>query len=244
MAALQLCRGPEPSQLLLNTLALYTACEAGDTAMAQRLLDTDLCVPEALSGIFGYSCLHAAVVGDHTSTIAYLLRVAPHLVHVFWWVGSQFSPQGHHAHHRGRGGGLGLCVVSTHSTLPPSTSLSGGDDITRARQDRAQAGDVGGRSTALHVAAVLNRVQAARMLLDAGADPEARDSLGRTPRCLVHSRELLDLFDEDGPRSLWEAARIGSVSDVEHYLSLRHEGPAEEMTVRRCVQQHGRVCGR
>jgi hypothetical protein len=51
------------------------------------------------------------------------------------------------------------------------------------------------QKTALHLAVERNNVHFAQLLLSAGADPEVKDSLNKTPENYAHSAEMIALFN-------------------------------------------------
>ncbi len=79
------------------------------------------------------------------------------------------------------------------------------------------------KATALHLAALHNRHEAVRLLLDAGADPSATDASGATPLTTASQdgadREIIDaLLAAGAPLDFLTAVNLGRLDDAEAML--------------------------
>ena len=86
--------------------------------------------------------------------------------------------------------------------------------------------------TALHKAAQKGHAAVCKMLLEAGADPDAKDKRDRTPRSLAagvcSALVLVVVWSRDGRRdsagwSIYVARHLCRLSLARHALALRHK---------------------
>jgi len=99
-----------------------------------------------------------------------------------------------------------LCAAPIHEAarkgdLAALSSLLNRDRSLVNERDREHEGAyevVGKGWTPLHWAAYSGQLQAARLLLDRGADPKARDAFGFTPLHYAAEKELVDLLLDRG----------------------------------------------
>ena len=150
---------------------LHVAAAKGADAAVRYLLDhgADPCATDA----FGTTPLFEAVVNAH-ATGAAMLRAAGGTLGLR---SAAAAAPGHESGaavaRRGRDAGTLMCAVASSGDVPfLAALLANGLSADAADYDRR---------TGLHLAAALGRTQVLSLLLDAGANPSARDNFGRTP---------------------------------------------------------------
>jgi len=156
-------------------LDVFEAAAAGDAARVRTLLTADLSLRDAHAPD-GWTPLHLAGHFRHTGVIDVLL-----------------------AH----GASVNAVSRNADANAPLHAAAAGGADTTLMRR-LVQAGArvnhrQSGGYTALHEVAAIGNADVARLLLDEGAEPDARNTEGRTPAELARDAghaALADVLDD------------------------------------------------
>jgi uncharacterized protein len=168
-------RAPEMLALLRArgvALDVFEAAAAGDADRVRTLLDADPSLRDAHAPD-GWTPLHLAGHFRHGAVIDLLLA---------------------------RGADVNAVSRNGDANAPLHAAAAGGADVALMRRLVKAGARVNHRQsggyTALHEGAAVGNIDVVRMLLDAGAQPDARNGEGRTPAELARESGHVALADE------------------------------------------------
>lgn len=113
-------------------------------------------------------------------------------------------------------------AIREGNTPRVKAALDAAPDLVRANPDTSFMRDGVGRATPLHLAVQADQREVVQVLLDAGADIEARNECGRTPLhdALEYNNSLRDLLISRGARvDICSAAFLGRLDRIEELLA-------------------------